>query len=104
MLMENKIKELEHQISILKMQELIKQAYEQGIEDARSKYSYPELLTRNEAMKLLKVGETKMSELMARQDFPVLREAGVKIPYRLLMKWIEKNTQTPGIDKFHRAI
>lgn len=100
-----KIQELEHQISILKMQELIKQAYEQGIEDARTKYSYPELLTRSEAMQLLKVGETKMSELMARQDFPVFREAGVKIPYKLLMKWIEKNTQSIDINnKFNRAI
>lgn len=100
-----KIQELEQQISLLKIQELIKQAYEQGIEDARSKYSYPELLTRSEAMSLLKVGETKMSELMARQDFPVFRDAGVKIPYRLLMKWIEKNTQIHEISgKFNKAI
>jgi hypothetical protein len=53
----------------------------------------PPVLTRNEAMDLLKCGPTKMSELMNRPDFPVNREFGVKIPTHMLMKWIEKNTR-----------
>lgn len=52
----------------------------------------PLVLTREEAMKVLRCGPTKMAELMARSDFPVNREFGVKIPTHLLMKWIEKNT------------
>lgn len=53
---------------------------------------FPVVLTRDEAMKILRCGPTKMAELMARQDFPVNREVGVKIPTHMLMKWIEKNT------------
>ncbi|MEH7392440.1 hypothetical protein [Bacillus sp. JJ1474] len=52
----------------------------------------PLVLTREEAMNVLRCGPTKMAELMARPDFPVNREFGVKIPTHLLMKWIEKNT------------
>lgn len=53
----------------------------------------PLVLTRSEAMELLRCGPTKMAELMARPDFPVTRDIGVKIPTHMLMKWIEKNTQ-----------
>jgi len=52
----------------------------------------PLVLTREEAMKILRCGPTKMAELMARSDFPVNREFGIKIPTHMLMKWIEKNT------------
>lgn len=53
----------------------------------------PPILTREEAMKVLRCGATKMSELMARSDFPVNRDLGVKIPTHMLMKWVEKNTR-----------
>jgi hypothetical protein len=52
----------------------------------------PVVLTREEAMKVLRVGATTMSELMRRPDFPVNRQFGIKIPTNLLMKWIEQNT------------
>ncbi|MBY0122194.1 hypothetical protein [Bacillus sp. S/N-304-OC-R1] len=52
----------------------------------------PLIMTREEAMNVLRCGPTKMAELMARPDFPVNREFGVKIPTHMLMKWIEKNT------------
>jgi hypothetical protein len=53
----------------------------------------PLILTRDEAKDLLKCGNTKMSELMARSDFPVNRDIGVKIPTHMLIKWIEQNTR-----------
>ncbi|MCY9350694.1 hypothetical protein MOE82_07865 [Bacillus licheniformis] len=53
----------------------------------------PHVLTREEAMKVLRCGQTKMSELMARPDFPVNDEFGKKIPTQLLFKWIERNTR-----------
>ena len=52
----------------------------------------PLVLTREEAMKILRCGPTKMAELMAKPGFPVNREIGIKIPTHMLMKWIEKNT------------
>lgn len=52
----------------------------------------PLVLTREEAMNVLRCGATTMAELMRRPDFPVSREFGVKIPTHMLMKWVEKNT------------
>lgn len=52
----------------------------------------PPFLTRGELKQLFHIGETKVSELLSRSDFPVLREAGVLIPTHLLMKWVEANT------------
>jgi hypothetical protein len=53
----------------------------------------PHLLTRTEAMNVLRCGETKMAELFARPDFPVNMEFGKKVPTNMLFKWIEKNTR-----------
>jgi hypothetical protein len=53
----------------------------------------PIVLTREEAMDVLRCGSTTMAELMRRPDFPVIREFGVKIPTHMLMNWIEKNTR-----------
>lgn len=52
----------------------------------------PLVLTREEAMNVLRCGATTMAELMRRPDFPVSREFGVKIPTHMLMKWVENNT------------
>lgn len=53
----------------------------------------PPFLTKTELKKLLRIGDTKASELLARVDFPVLREAGVLIPTHLFIQWVEANTQ-----------
>ncbi|MCY7771312.1 hypothetical protein [Bacillus haynesii] len=53
----------------------------------------PHFLTREEAMKVLRCGPTKMSELMSRPDFPVTNAFGKKIPTKLLFKWVERNTR-----------
>jgi len=53
----------------------------------------PPLLTKAELKKLLRIGDTKASELLGRSDFPVLREAGVLIPTHLFFQWVEANTQ-----------
>ncbi|WP_433956951.1 hypothetical protein [Cytobacillus horneckiae] len=70
----------------------IQQAYEQGVEDGRKKYAVDDVMTRTEAMKYLKCKPTKMAELLARPDFPVNREFGVKIPTVMLQQWIYRNT------------
>lgn len=73
-------------------EKIASRAFEMFKDKTDSSKNLPHLLTRSEAMKLLRCGETKMSELMARPDFPVNRDIGVKIPTQLLFKWIEKNT------------
>jgi hypothetical protein len=68
-------------------------AFEKLKEKLDSTNELPHLLTRSEAMEVLRCGETKMSELFARPDFPVINEFGKKVPTHMLMKWIEQNTR-----------
>lgn len=86
------IEDLEIQIKFLQLKALIRQAYEQGCEEGRTKFAQDDVMTRAEAMKYLKCRPTKMAELLARPDFPVNREFGVKIPTVMLQQWIYRNT------------
>lgn len=73
-----------------------------AIKQMTQKDELPHFLTRGEAKELLRVSETKMSELMGRADFPVCREFGTKIQTEKLFKWIEDNT--PAIQKMQRTL
>ncbi|QDQ03180.1 DNA-binding protein [Lysinibacillus fusiformis] len=53
----------------------------------------PPFLTKDELKELLRIKDTKASELLGRADFPVLREAGVLVPTHLFIQWVEANTQ-----------
>ncbi|WP_338754878.1 hypothetical protein [Bacillus sp. FJAT-52991] len=68
-------------------------ATEMLVERISSLNELPPVLTRTEAMKVLRCSATTMAELMRRPDFPVNRKFGVKISTHLLFKWIEKNTR-----------
>ncbi len=48
------------------------------VERLSSLNELPHILTRTEAMEVLRCGPTKMAELMARPDFPVNEECGKK--------------------------
>lgn len=85
--------ELDDDFIELVAEKIANRAYELIEERMTSNNNLPPILTREEAMAVLKCGPTKMSELMNRPDFPVCREFGVKIPTHLLFKWIETNTR-----------
>ncbi len=79
--------------------EVLRQEIEKAMTDVAEKLAtqskkseLPPMLTKKEFMNLLRIKDTKASELLNRPDFPVFREAGVLIPTHLLFKWIEKNT------------
>jgi hypothetical protein len=68
-------------------------AFEKLRERLDSTNQLPLLLTRDEVKKVLRCGDTKISELFARPDFPLNMEFGKKVPTHMLMKWIEQNTR-----------
>lgn len=77
----------------------------EDLNDSSPLNNLPPLLTRTELMKLLRIGPTKAAELMARPDFPVLREAGVLIPTHKLFEWIDRNTRwVKDNTKYFKAI
>ncbi|WP_342399614.1 DNA-binding protein [Weizmannia sp. FSL K6-0777] len=73
--------------------EILRQEIDKAMADVIRKNELPPMLTKKEFMELLRIKDTKASELLNRPDFPVFREAGVLIPTHLLFKWIEKNTR-----------
>ncbi|MFW5436605.1 DNA-binding protein [Paenibacillus apiarius] len=79
-----------------KFREVLRQEIRSALADVEKRIAtanqLPPLLSRTEMMKLLRISDTKATELLRRPDFPVCREAGVLIPTNLLFRWIEKNT------------
>lgn len=76
-----------------RLQEVINIAVDKAIERHAIKSSLPPLLTKNQLMELLDIGSTKASELLNREDFPVIREFGnPRVPTHLLMTWIDEHT------------
>ncbi|MBM7606021.1 excisionase family DNA binding protein [Metabacillus crassostreae] len=60
---------------------------------SRSSVDSPEILTVEQAAKILKMGKTSVYELTQRVDFPAIRDGRkVRIPYDGLMNWIQKNS------------
>ncbi|MED4936285.1 DNA-binding protein [Heyndrickxia coagulans] len=86
--------------------EILRQEVEKAMADVIRKNELPPMLTKKELMNLLRIKDTKASELLNRPDFPVFREAGVLIPTHLLFQWIEKNTRwvEENSNYFNRAI
>lgn len=76
------------------LQEVINIAVDQALERHALKSSLPPLLTKSQLMDLLDIGATKASELLNREDFPVIREFGhPRVPTHLLMIWIDEHTE-----------
>jgi hypothetical protein len=51
------------------------------------------MLSRQDLANIFDVSQTTITNLLNRDDFPVFREAGVRIPKHLLKKWIEDHTE-----------
>lgn len=63
------------------------------IEEIKQQEKLPPLLTRQQFMELVGIGETKCWELFNRKDFPVIREFGhPRVPTAQLFEWINQNT------------
>jgi excisionase family DNA binding protein len=56
--------------------------------------SEPMLLTIEETMKVLRVGRSKLYQMMGSEGLPVLRSGRyVRIPFDSLQQWIKDRTQ-----------
>lgn len=80
-------------MSVEEFRSIIQEEVEAAVADLGSRRDLPHFLTRKEAKELLRINDTKMSELMGIPDFPVCREFGVKIYTDKLFEWIEDNMQ-----------
>jgi hypothetical protein len=66
----------------------------------------PPLLTKKQLEEFFQISHSTASLLLNRDDFPVIREVGVRVPTHLLIKWIEKNTKwvQENTDYFPRRV
>lgn len=85
---------LKVEIDTSHLEQVIAEAVEQAIKRHSMANSLPPLLNRTQLCEVLGIKETKASELLGRQDFPVIREFGYpKVPTHLLFKWIDSHTE-----------
>lgn len=89
---------LEEQFMMDKFQILISQAYEQGVEDGRSKFSYPPVLTNQHLMDILQIELPTVNKIVKDTSFPRLKTIRARYPRDEVFDWIKKNTV--AIDKY----
>ena len=91
------LEELKAKLLEEELKDMFRQAYEQGVRDARVKYELPLLMTRRQFMEFANISEAKCAQLFNRQDFPVNREFGhPRVPTQQLFDWIDRHTDWVG--------
>lgn len=83
-------------IDVDELQQMIASVVNATVEQvvASSLHSFPPLLDKTLLMKFLSIGPTKASELLNRDDFPVIREFGhPRVPLHSLLTWIDDHTE-----------
>lgn len=75
------------------LRSIIREEVQAALKEGDRLQELPTILNRQEVMNLLRIKSTKMSELMAREDFPKLKGVGgVLIPSKQLLQWIDTHT------------
>jgi len=75
------------------LQQMINEAINNAFQNQVSN-NLPPLLTKTQLMELLDIKATKASELLNREDFPVIREFGnPRVPTQSLLVWIDEHTE-----------
>ncbi|WP_145153004.1 DNA-binding protein [Paenibacillus xylanexedens] len=77
------------------LQQMIMTAVQEAIEQCNlASSNHPALMDKTQLMNFLRIGATKATELLNREDFPVIREFGhPRVPFHSLMAWIDAHTE-----------
>ncbi|WP_235863989.1 hypothetical protein [Sutcliffiella halmapala] len=75
-----------------RLEKLIKSAYEQGVEDARKTFSYPEVLTKDHLVKVFQVEKSTVNKIIAIPTFPKLKDVRARYPREQVFSWISSNS------------
>ncbi|WP_233414603.1 helix-turn-helix domain-containing protein [Thermaerobacillus caldiproteolyticus] len=74
------------------VKDLVRQAYELGVEEGREKYSYPPLLTRKDLAEIFQVQLSTVSNLTDIPGFPKFEHIRARYPRDQVFRWIEENS------------
>ncbi|HLS07745.1 hypothetical protein [Lentibacillus sp.] len=81
------------------------QAFEKFSKKIDGYMNLPVVLNREQLKEVLDIKNNKVSELLNREDFPVLRDTGrPKIPSKQLLVWIDQNTEWVGVNTGQNSI
>ncbi|WP_017687929.1 hypothetical protein [Paenibacillus sp. PAMC 26794] len=83
------------------VQELVKKAYEIGVEEGRVKYDYPLVLTKNDLKDIFQVEASAVNKLVENTSFPKFKLIRARYPRDLVFNWISENSsnQTVGFSR-----
>lgn len=87
------IESLEDQLFQMKLEKVIQEAYDRGIEDGRSKYYYPMVLKKSDLAEILQVKPPTVDKLVVHPEFPRLGTVKGRYPRDKVFEWIEANTE-----------
>ncbi|MMZ57457.1 hypothetical protein D1872_193910 [compost metagenome] len=76
------------------VQELVKKAYELGVEEGRKKYNFPTLLTKNNLKEILQVELSAVNKIVDIPTFPKFKQIRARYPRDHVFSWINENSST----------
>ncbi|EWH20413.1 hypothetical protein M769_0120695 [Bacillus haynesii] len=71
---------------------LCEKAYEQGVEDAVKKYSYPPVLKNTHLQEIFQIKSAAVTRLTGIESFPKLKIIQARYPRDLVFEWIKQNS------------
>lgn len=75
------------------LRQIIRDEVQEALKQDSRTQELPVMMTKMEVMDLFRIKNSKMSELLGREDFPKLRDCGrVLVPSKQLLQWIDAHT------------
>lgn len=75
-----------------KLSYALEKAYMEGVEEGRTKFNYPPVLTKAHLCEIFQTEMPTVSRLVARPDFPKLTVVRARYPRDQVFEWIERNS------------
>jgi len=86
------LQDLDEKYMIQKFELLIKQAYQKGVADGQTEFSYPPVLTKDHLAEILQVKKPTVDKIIKDFSFPRLKTIQARYPRDAVFAWIENNT------------
>ncbi|QVY60969.1 hypothetical protein [Cytobacillus gottheilii] len=86
------LSEMANEVVVDHIKLLCQQAYEQGVEDARKKFSFPEVLTKEHLVEIFQVEKSTVNKIVAIPTFPKLKDVRARYPREQVFSWITNNS------------
>lgn len=87
------LEQLEATLLEERLKSLFQQAYEQGLEDAKEKYSLPQHLKKQDVADLFQVELPTVEKIIRMEGFPKSKVVTARYPRDQVIEWASKNIE-----------